>query len=342
MPPCLCGKKKNKMKIIKFGGKSLSNGTGINSVLNIIDNKIKKNEEFVVVVSARGKATDELENLLELAQLDEDYKAGWEDFKRYQLLPAPGIDFSEEFQLLEKIFEGVQLLGDISPKVRDLVLAQGELLSAKMLNYLLNEKKIKSQAIDSRNILLTDDCFGNAHVLEEVSKKQCRKVFESKERDTLAIFTGFIAHNEQGQTTTLGRNGSNYSAALFANFLEADELQNYTHVDGIYTANPDLVEDARIINQISFQEANELASFGASILHAKTIIPLIEKNIHLRILNTFHPEGTGTLICKNGQKKGVKSISVKNKLSLINLEGKGLLGKVGVDALFSLPLVEKT
>lgn len=320
------------MKIIKFGGKSLSNGTGINSVLNIIEHKIKKNEEFVVVVSARGKATDELENLLELAQLDEDYKAGWEDFKRYQLLPAPGIDFSEEFQLLEKIFEGVQLLGDVSPKIYDLVLAHGELLSSKMLCHLLNRKGIQAQAIDSREIFLTDDLFGNAHVLEEPSQQKCQEIIGAITKETLPILTGYIGANEQGQTTTLGRNGSNYSAALLANFLNAEELQNYTHVDGIYTANPDLVEDARILDQISFQEANELASFGASILHAKTIIPLIEKNIHLRILNTFNPEGKGTLICKNGQKKGVKSISVKDKLSLINLEGKGLLGKVGVDA----------
>lgn len=320
------------MKIIKFGGKSLSNGKGLNSVLNIIENKFKAQENFAVVLSARGKATDELEKLLEQAQLGNDFQAIWTQFKEYQILPAPGIDFSTEFLLLEKIFEGVQLLGDISPKVKDLVLAQGELLSAKMISHLLNEKGIKSQAIDSRNILLTDDNFGNAHVLEEASQRQCREVFNALGSDTLAILTGYIAHNEQGQTTTLGRNGSNYSAALFAKFLDAEELQNYTHVDGIYTANPDLVEDARILDQISFQEANELASFGASILHAKTIIPLLENNIHLRILNTFNPEGKGTLICKNGQKKGVKSISVKSGVSLINLEGKGLLGKVGVDA----------
>jgi homoserine dehydrogenase len=103
-------------------------------------------------------------------------------------------------------------------------------------------------------------------------------------------------------------------------------------VDGIYSANPDLVDNAKIIEQISYQEANELAGFGANILHAKTILPLIEKSIHLRILNTFNPASNGTLICKNGQKKGVKSISVKSGLSLINLEGKGMLGKVGIDA----------
>lgn len=320
------------MKIIKFGGKSLSNGIGLNSVLNIIENKRKQHEHFAVVVSARGKATDELEKILELARQSQDYQKDWESFKNYQVLPLPSIDFSLEFQLLEKIFGGVQLLGDVSPKIYDLVLAQGELISTKILCHLLNEKGIKAQAIDSRAIFLTDDNYGSAHVLEESSQQKCQQILGSIPKDTLPILTGFIGANEQGQTTTLGRNGSNYSAALFANFLNAEELQNYTHVDGIYTANPDLVEDARILDQISFQEANELASFGASILHAKTIIPLIEKNIPLRILNTFNPDSKGTLICRNGQKKGVKSISVKSGVSLINLEGKGLLGKVGVDA----------
>lgn len=320
------------MKIIKFGGKSLSNGTGINAVISIIENKIKHNEKFAVVVSARGNATDELEHILELAKQGKEYKNQWQKFKTYQVLPAPRIDFSTEFQLLEKIFEGVQLLEEVSLKVKDLVLAQGELLSSKMIAHLLNEKGIKSQSIDSREILVTDEQFGNAHVFEEISEEKCNKVFSQIKENTLPILTGFIANNEQGATTTLGRNGSNYSAALFAKFLNAEELQNYTHVDGIYTANPDLVEDARILDQISFQEANELASFGASILHAKTIIPLLEKNIPLRILNTFNLKSKGTLICKNGQKKGVKSISLKAGVCLINLEGKGLLGKIGVDA----------
>lgn len=320
------------MKIIKFGGKSLSNGTGIKAVISIIENKINNQREFAVVVSARGHSTDKLENILELAKQGKSYKNEWKEFKDYQVHPSPEINFDEEFQLLEKIFEGVQLLEEISLKVKDLVLAQGELLSAKMIAHLLNKKGIKAQSIDSRDLLITDDHYGNAHILEAESQDKCQKLINGLVGHTLPIITGYIAKSEQGSTTTLGRNGSNYSAALFANFLNAEELQNYTHVDGIYTANPDLVAEAKILDQISFQEANELASFGASILHAKTIIPLIEKNISLRILNTFNKKAKGTLICKNGQKKGVKSISVKSGVSLINLEGKGLLGKIGVDA----------
>ncbi|MEX0312924.1 MAG: bifunctional aspartate kinase/homoserine dehydrogenase I, partial [Allomuricauda sp.] len=135
-----------------------------------------------------------------------------------------------------------------------------------------------------------------------------------------------------GETTTLGRNGTNYSAALLANFLDASELLNYTHVNGIYTANPDLVSDAKLIDVISYAEANELANFRANILHAKTIIPLIEKNIPLRILNTFNDDNEGTLIGPKTDNGGIKSLSVLEDVALINLEGRGLLGKVGIDA----------
>ena len=117
-----------------------------------------------------------------------------------------------------------------------------------------------------------------------------------------------------------------------ANFLDADELQNYTHVNGIFTANPELVTDAKKIDQLSFSEANELANFGATILHAKTIIPLLEKNINLRILNTFNKEDKGTLITSESGAKGIKSISTITNVCLLNFEGRGLLGKVGVDA----------
>jgi len=136
----------------------------------------------------------------------------------------------------------------------------------------------------------------------------------------------------RNETTTLGRNGSNYTASLLANYLDAEELQNYTHVNGIYTANPDLVPDAKKIEELSFSEANELANFGTTVLHAKTIIPLLEKNIALRILNTFNTDDKGTLITARTTSKGIKSLSVLENVALVNFEGRGLLRKVGVDA----------
>jgi homoserine dehydrogenase len=152
-----------------------------------------------------------------------------------------------------------------------------------------------------------------------------------KSDDEIQVVTGFIASNLDGETTTLGRNGSNYTASLIANFLNAAEFQNYTHVNGIYTANPDLVENSKKIEKLSYQEANEMANFGANILHAKTIIPLIEKNIPLRILNTFDDENQGTLIGSESERGGIKSLTVQDDVALINLKGRGLLGKTGVD-----------
>ena len=231
-----------------------------------------------------------------------------------------------------KLFEGVALLGDYSPKIKDQVLAYGELISAKLVTKLLIGKGINAKFIDSRQLIKTDSNFGDAKVLETLSKENVKSEFGKLDLDAVAVTTGFIASNELNETTTLGRNGSNYSAALLANYLNAEELQNYTHVDGIFTANPDLVTEAKRISELSYSEANELANFGTNILHAKTIIPLIEKNIPLRILNTFNDDNEGTLISAKTSKEGIKSLSVIENMALINLEGRGLLGKVGVDA----------
>lgn len=324
--------KKRRMKVLKFGGKSLANGEGINTVISIIENKVKEGEKITVVVSARSSATDDLENILNKASKGHPYKEVLKVFKDYQTEPLKNIDFSKEFSVLDKLFEGVSLLGDYSNKTKDEILAQGELLSVKLISALLNNKGIKAAAVDSRELIKTDDSFGNAQPISQVSKDNVKAFYKLSGKDVVNVVTGFIASNVKNETTTLGRNGSNYTAALIANYLDAEELQNYTHVNGIYTANPDLVEDAKKIRELSFSEANELANFGATILHAKTIIPLVEKNINLRILNTFNPDDEGTLITAKPNSKEVTSLSVLDNVSLLNLEGRGLLGKSGVDA----------
>lgn len=320
------------MKILKFGGKSLSNGEGLNKVVSIIEEKVKQGEKIAVVVSARGNATDELEYILKIAAKNGDYKRLLENFKTYQVSDYPQVDLSEEFTILDKLYEGVSLIGDYSNKIKDQILSKGELLSAKLLTAILIEKGIPANFTDTRDLLKTDSKFGDAQPLEQLSKKNVVNYFKEHNGSTVNIITGFIGSNNNNDTTTLGRNGSNYTASLIANYLNAEELQNFTHVDGIYTANPDLVEDAKKIEFLSFNEANELANFGATILHAKTIIPLLEKNIPLRILNTFNHENRGTLITSDSTKEGIKTLSVLENVSLLNLEGRGLLGKAGVDA----------
>ena len=320
------------MKVLKFGGKSLANGKGLETVLSIIIDKVKQGQEIAVVVSARDKATDQLESMLERAAGGEDISDDFSAFKQYQLA-GEDIDFSEEFSVLQRIFDGVSLLGDYNDKIKDNTLAQGEVLSVKYVAHLLRKRGIQAAFADSRQFYVTNSLFGNAQLQEGASHKRTLDYFAQFSKGTTPIVTGFIAANELGQTTTLGRNGSNYSASILANILNAEELQNYTHVDGIFTANPELVADAKIIERLSFEEANELANFGTSILHAKTIIPLLEKKIPLRILNTFKPNDAGTLICEAQDSiGGIRAISVLENYALVILEGRGLLGKVGVDA----------
>ncbi len=324
--------KKRRMKVLKFGGKSLANGDGLNKVISIIENKVNNGERITAVVSARGHATDELERILNKALKGDAFHDELDAFKAYQKEPLKTIDFSEQFLILGKLFEGVSLLRDCSQKTKDEILAQGELLSVKLVSELLNLRSIKAKATDARQLIKTDDAFGNAQPISQLTKDNVRNYFKQNNGDTVNIVTGFIASNSKNETTTLGRNGSNYTAALLANYLDAEELQNYTHVNGIYTANPDLVADAQKIRELSFSEANELANFGTNVLHAKTIIPLVEKNINLRILNTFNADDEGTLITAKPSSKEVTSLSVLDDVALLNLEGRGLLGKIGVDA----------
>ncbi|MBA5792907.1 bifunctional aspartate kinase/homoserine dehydrogenase I [Flavobacterium sp. xlx-214] len=326
------------MKIVKFGGKSLAFDGAFHQVVDIIKNKAAK-EQLTVVVSAIGNTTDVLENILETAKNSAEYIPLFQKFK--QEPQHQTTDLNEEFQLLQKILEGVNLLGDYSLKIKDNVLAQGEIISAKVLTHRLKEENINANFTDSRTIIVTDANFGNAQPIEALSKAKTQQHFSQFNNNVTHIVTGFIGATNNNETTTLGRNGSNYSASLLASYLNAEELQNYTHVDGIFTANPEWVKNAKKIDALHFNEANELANFGASILHAKTIIPLLEQNIPLRILNTFKPNDAGTLISAVPTQEGIKSLSVLSEVALINFEGRGLLGKVGVDARVFNALSEK-
>lgn len=303
-------------------------------MLSILKRELSDGEPTLVVASARGDATDVLEQLLDDARAGREYAPRFHSFKAYQTEPLGGDDgrFEEVFKRLDDILAGVRLTKDYSLKVKDEVLAQGELLSAAVLQMLLARQGVKSMVADARIFLKTDSQFGNAEVNQHLSGKLTRDYLQGIPADTLPIIPGFIASNEQGETTTLGRNGSNYSASLVANYLDACRVVSYTDVDGILTANPNMVRDVQIIRQLNFVEAHELASFGVPILHPKTIGPLMEKGISLHIKNTFAPFGAGTHVNGDKTPEGIKCISTQDKVALINIEGKGLLGKIGVDA----------
>ncbi|MBL7472435.1 bifunctional aspartate kinase/homoserine dehydrogenase I [Robertkochia sediminum] len=321
-----------KIAVLKFGGRSLANGQGVSNAINIIKDKAARKERLAVVVSARGSATDELEALLESAAQGRSYAEALEQFKTYQQVLAPDAPVGKVFDRLESLLSGVRLLGDYSDKIRDEVLAQGEVLSGITVSHLLQKAGVNAYFADTRELIKTTGDFGDAQPIDEVSRANVVRHFTTHNGTTVNVLTGFIGTNLKNETTTLGRNGSNYTAALLANYLDAAEVQNYTHVSGIFTADPEWVPGARRIEKLSYNEANELANFGATILHAKTIIPLLEKNIPLRILNTFDPENKGTLISANSEGEGIRSLSVLDHMALVDLEGRGLLGRSGVDA----------
>ncbi len=323
---------KEKIKVLKFGGKSLANGQGLENALEIISDKYKSEEKIAVVVSARGNSVRELDAILQLAKNKQSYQQELNAFKVYQQVPNSNVDYTDEFNTIDRLLEGVFLLGDTSEKINAQILAQSKLLSVKLVQSLLTKNNIDAVVTDSRELLITDANFSNAKPINTISRDKVKKYFRALPNNSLPIIAGGIASNENNETTTLGRNGSNFTAALLANYLNAEELQNYSHVDGIFTADPKLVPDAKKIANLSFNEANELATFGTNLLHAKTIIPLIEKNINLRILNTFNPKDKGTLISSISASKGIKTISTIENMAMINFEGRGLLGKVGVDA----------
>src|SRR5699024_6714304 len=314
------------MKIIKIGGRSLAQGS--DNITKVITSKAKEGQ-IAVVVSAFGDTTDTLNAILESAKNQNGYTYMFKAFKQRSYHQK--VDLSKEFDELQKLFEGVSLLGEYNLKIKDIILSYGELMAAKILAQQLINKNILATAVDSRAFFKADANFGRALVDETLSKKKTRAYFDKLDSAVIPIVTGFIAQSLNGDTVTLGRNGSNYSAALLANFLEADELQNYTHVNGIYTANPEWVKSARQIEELHYDDANELATFGASVLHAKTILPLLEKKIPLRVLNMLNPQSKGTLISGKKTKSGITSLSVQPDLALIQLEGRDFLGKVGVD-----------
>ena len=321
------------MKILKFGGKSLDNGSGILTVLDIIIDNCRAGEAPVVVVSARGKSTDALLALAEQACAGEPYEVALQAFWEHQCQDTT-LRFEAERVQLERLLSGISLLGECSPRTADELVSYGEVLSSQYVAQALKDRGYEAVAIDSGDFLVTDAHYGSASVFTEASRERCRALFAGLPAGVIPIVTGFIARDEAGRRTTLGRNGSNYSAALLANFLEASLMENYTHVDGIYTANPSVVAEARKIDELSYADAAELSQFGAEILHIKTIEPLQERGIPLRVLNTFSygEESNGTLVTAHPRDKVVRALASLSGKALIHFEGRNMLGRSGIDA----------
>ena len=330
------------MRVLKFGGTSMADASSIKAVSKIILPQFEKLGGLVVVVSAFGGITDVLVSSLNKAESGEDsYLASAQElFDRADKISRDLLDEKSlndclinirELELeLSNILYGVAMIKEASVKTRDLVLSFGERISAFVLSAYINQLGFNSEYIDARKYVVTDDGYGSARVNFKVTNELIQnKLLNTK---AVAVVTGFIGSDlESGRTTTLGRGGSDYSAAIFASALASDELQIWTDVSGVLSADPRKVKKAYTIDVLSYKEALELSHFGAKVLYAPTVHPARENNIPVRIKNTFRPQDEGTLILaeKTDKLKNIAGVTAISGVSLINIEGAGMQGVSG-------------
>ena len=319
----------------------------IKQVTDIIKNESLKNQ-LVIVASAFGDVTNMLEHCGQLAgNGDHQYEKLLKDIETLHMsfvkelfpLRNQSVVIAEVKLLLnelEDICHGIFLLKEVFPRTRDYLLGFGERFSALILSALLNIQGVEIDLLDARELIRTDETYGNAQVDQEESYRIIREKFGKMKGN--AFVPGFIAASASGKMTTLGRGGSDYTAALLAAALQADALEIWTDVDGVMTADPRMVSQAMPILKLSYEEIMELSHFGARVVYPPTIQPVMQKNIPLWIKNTFNPKASGTLIWMggNGDTSPVKGLSHINQIALLTLSGGGMVGVSGVAArLFS-------
>jgi bifunctional aspartokinase / homoserine dehydrogenase 1 len=333
------------MYVLKFGGSSVANANNIKIVADILLAYPEK--PVLTVVSALGGITDQL--LLtgeKAANADDSYKELLSSIEQRhldtarQLLPVTNQSASlskikQYCNEMEDLCEGIFRLQELSDRTKDKLVSFGELLSSQLLCAYLQSQHTEAAWVDSRELIKTDNRFGNASVKEPETTILVSDYFKA---NTAAIYVapGFIASNFNGFTTTLGRGGSDYTAAIYAAALQAKVLEIWTDVSGIMTADPRWVPNARPINRISYQEAMELSHFGAKIIYPPTIQPVMKKNIPVWVKNTFAAKDEGTLIenSEHNSSEKIRGISSINKITLLSLEGSGMVGIPGFSKRF--------
>lgn len=328
------------MKVLKFGGSSVANAENIKKVVNIIQQPCYTNS--TIVVSAFSGVTDQLIKIGKDASIaDEGYKETLSLLEKRHinitknLLPVISqssclSNVKQQFNELEDICEGIYRLGELSDRTQDLLISFGELLSSKIIYFYLKSVHMAAEWIDSREVIKTNNNFGFAAV-DFVSTTPLIIEKIKSLPPSLFIAPGFIASDTESHTTTLGRGGSDYTASIFAAALQAEDLEIWSDVPGLMTADPRWVPNARTIVHTSYREAMELSHFGAKVIYPPTIQPAMQKNIPIHIKNTFAPEEPGTLIEEFSRKEGeiITGISSINDMTLLSLEGSGMVGIPG-------------
>ncbi|MDA3882939.1 MAG: bifunctional aspartate kinase/homoserine dehydrogenase I [Bacteroidales bacterium] len=329
------------MKILKFGGTSVQNAVNISKTISIISEKLQ-DDTIAVVVSAFGGITNKLIEAGNLAaESNISYKETITEISTIHqnviqtLLSGERKSKSLEYvddliKNLHNILHGLYLIRELSPRSLDLISSYGERLSAFIIAQALQEKQIKADYLDAQEVIKTDKTFGAAKINFDVTQKNIRKAIG--DGSTTYIVTGFIASTADNETITLGRGGSDYSAAVFAQALKAEILEIWTDVDGMMTADPRKVKKAYPLAQVTYAEAMELSHFGAKVLEPRTVIPAMAENIPVIIKNTFNPTAPGTYISNTNQnpEHRVQGISSIDDVSLITVQGSGMIGEAGI------------
>jgi bifunctional aspartokinase / homoserine dehydrogenase 1 len=333
------------MNVLKFGGTSVANAQNISLVKNIVQQNAYKKQ--YVIVSALGGVTDLLlETAASAAHQDPQYKIPLNEIEKRHLdtvkslIPTndqAGIlsQIKAALNTLETLLEGAFLIGEITPKLSDKIVSFGELLSSYIISAYFKSQGLDALHADARTLITTDQLHGKATVNYPLTNQKL-EAFNGDNKNAIVVMGGFIASSTDGVATTLGRGGSDFTAAIVAAALDAVLLEIYTDVSGMFTANPKLVKQARPIISISYEEAMELSHFGAKVLYPPTIQPVLQKQIPIAIKNTFEPHAVGTLIQKQTSEgnKTVQGISHVENIALISLEGPGMVGIPGISKRF--------
>ena len=325
------------MIVMKFGGTSVESREALERLASIVARE--KGAMPIVVVSAMGKTTNKLLATAEEAAAGrrDQALAMVDELRSYHLsegLAVAGAAAAEldrhiraHFEWLEELVKGLSIVGELSPRSTDAIASIGERLSSLVVTFAVRNAGMRAQHLDARKIVVTDDRFMQAQPNLEETYRRCRETVAPAARSSVVVMGGFIGATSSGQTTTLGRGGSDYSAAVIGAGVGAREIQIWTDVDGMLTSDPRIVPGGRRIKSISFAEAAELAYFGAKVLHPATVLPAVEHNIPVRILNSRRPELEGTRItsepapCSNP----VKSISSKRGVTVVNIHSTRML-----------------
>lgn len=332
------------MRILKFGGSSIATPERIKNVIDIVKQHHSTYNGIALVVSAQGGVTDQLVKLCasiptdkvscetNILEIEQRHLNSIKDLLPMAQQPSAMAEVMAICNELAGIAKGASLVGELTPRTRDLILSFGERLSAFVITHALKSEINTANYTDARNLIKTDANFGYAKVDFELSNRLILEYFAANKG--LNVVTGFIGSTTQGQTTTLGRSGSDYTASILGAALQAEAIEIWTDVDGVMTADPRFVKEAQSIEQLSYNEAMEITHFGAKVIFPATMQPAMAKEIPILVKNTFNPAHKGTLICsESGKGAGfIKGISSLRDICLINIEGSGMVGVAGVSA----------